>query len=117
MKPFNLEAALAGAPVVTRDGRKVTQLHLFSGVTYPLYAIVDERAIPYSWYANGTQSKTESSPIDLFMATVKKKGWISIYPGYVSPPKVKNCSNIYATKEDALHFGGGGIPIEIEWEE
>lgn len=26
MKPFNLQEALAGKPVVTRDGRKVTLL-------------------------------------------------------------------------------------------
>jgi len=29
MKPFDLEKALAGKPVVTRDGNKVTQLTLF----------------------------------------------------------------------------------------
>ena len=29
MKPFDLEKALNGAPVITRDGREVTQLHLF----------------------------------------------------------------------------------------
>lgn len=29
MKPFDLEKALNGAPVVTRDGRDVEGLHLF----------------------------------------------------------------------------------------
>lgn len=29
MKPFNLQEALAGKPVVTRDGRKVQELHYF----------------------------------------------------------------------------------------
>lgn len=35
MKPFDLQKALAGAPVVTRDGNKVLQLHRFTDVTGP----------------------------------------------------------------------------------
>jgi hypothetical protein len=38
MKPFDLEKALAGQPVVTRDGRKVLELHLYKNVTeFPLH--------------------------------------------------------------------------------
>jgi hypothetical protein len=43
MKPFDLKAALAGAPVVTVSGMPVTSLHLFEGVhqTNALFGVCD----------------------------------------------------------------------------
>ena len=42
MKPFDLEKALAGKPVVTMSGYAVTDLHFKENVTeYPLVAVVD----------------------------------------------------------------------------
>ena len=45
MKPFNLSEALSGAPVVTRDGREVTQLVRFEelGPDYnnSLYGVIN----------------------------------------------------------------------------
>lgn len=42
MKPFDLEKALVGAKVVTRDGDEVTGLHLFEAGNNPepLYGMV-----------------------------------------------------------------------------
>jgi hypothetical protein len=78
MKPFNLERALAGAPVVTRDGREVTQLKLFDipGDTDPLWGVVNECL--ESWTADGRWRDEEDS-LDLFMAPVVKEGWAGIY--------------------------------------
>lgn len=49
MKPFNLEAALAGEAVITRSGFPVTGLHLFDITTdYPLYGIVEGRITSFT---------------------------------------------------------------------
>ena len=34
MKKFNLEKALAGKPVVTRDGKKVLELKIFTYIPF-----------------------------------------------------------------------------------
>ena len=41
MKPFNLNDALAGHPVVTRDNRSATQLAFFEGINnkFCVYAV------------------------------------------------------------------------------
>ena len=70
MKPFNLEAALRGEKVVTRDGREVTQLVKFNRVKPPvaLWGVVDGANIPLSWYVDGVQhALSNPSPLDLFM--------------------------------------------------
>ena len=72
MKPFDLSAALAGAPVCTRDGREVTQLHKFDGVTYGLVGVIQGQL--YTWSVDGVADT--GSCRDLCMAPVKKTGWV-----------------------------------------
>ena len=50
MKPFNLQEALAGKPVVTRDGRKVEQLFYFDKAEneFKLRAVVDGSITAYT---------------------------------------------------------------------
>ena len=70
MKPFNLEAALRGEKVVTRDGRGVSQLIQFVGVDHPvaLWGVVDAEDRPFSWYVDGVhKALVNPSPLDLFM--------------------------------------------------
>lgn len=80
MKPFNLERALAGDPVVTRDGRKVTQIFYFSKTdeVYNLFVGFDKKITGYKpdgkYYLDGTES-----PKDLFMAPVEKTVWFNYY--------------------------------------
>lgn len=82
MKPFNLERALAGDPVVTRDGQKVAEIaHLPSsgGKKTVVYA----RNNGYRWVT--TQGKSLSidaeSDDDLFMAPkqVTVTRWVNLY--------------------------------------
>lgn len=69
MKPFNLEAALAGEPVVTRDGRRVTQLTMFDGLSDRCLAGVID-GILLQWDKNGRRYKVDSREAEnLFMAT------------------------------------------------
>lgn len=67
LKPFNLEAALAGEPVVTRDGQEATQVTLFdcSG-EFPLIAVVNGGV--YSFTKQGRHYNCgQPSSLDLFM--------------------------------------------------
>lgn len=67
LKPFNLEEALKGAPVVTRDGRKVTHLHYFKDEEpnpFRLYAVIDNAL--YSYKDNGSFGVKQHEK-DLFM--------------------------------------------------
>jgi hypothetical protein len=78
MKPFNLEAALAGAKVVTRHGYEVTSLTLFllpepylplRGVVHGEYAI---------WTKDGFRhSPSLTSGLDLFMADNDTHFWVA----------------------------------------
>lgn len=108
MKPFDLEAALAGAPVVTWDGRQVKQLTKFN-TTYRehvLYGVVDGWVC--SWNIDGT---TISETGALRMAPTKKTGWVSRHQGGVY-------TGISDTEEKARETNPSALSYhEIEWEE
>lgn len=80
MKPFNLEKALAGAPVVTRDGKEVTQLHWFElgAHAYPLFGVIhyESKQIVKSFTKDGEEYTNMDSVNDLFMKTTKKVGYV-----------------------------------------
>ena len=107
MKPFDLTAALAGAPVCTRDGREVTQLHKFDGVTYGLVGVIQGQL--YTWSVDGKADT--GSHRDLCMAPVKKTGWVAMYSkAYVS--------GMYESESDALQKAPEALSYhEITWEE
>ena len=85
MKPFNLEEALAGSPVVTLRGVEATQLHLFeTDSKYPLFAVVEKELIQYT--IKGEFQNDYESGWDLFMAEVEKAQWVNIWEtknGYI----------------------------------
>ncbi len=79
MKPFDLEKALAGEPVVTRDGRPVTQLIKFEAIVedgYVIYGVVNNKI--FNFLDSGKYDKTfESHCFDLFMAEPER--WVNVY--------------------------------------
>ena len=77
MKPFNLEAALAGAKVVTRDGSDVTQLTLFDRdkAGYMLYGVLESGV--HSWLIDGRDFRADESNSDLFMAPITQSIWVA----------------------------------------
>lgn len=82
MKPFNLKDALAGKPVVTRDGIPVTQLHLFEDVSteISLYGVIDGGLMGFTKEGKNYNSRgTFNTLNDLFMASVKVEKWVNIY--------------------------------------
>ncbi len=73
MKPFNLERALAGAPVVTRDGGKVLDIKKWKTMpvphTYPLICLVEQEdgIFTVTYTLEGRYCKEVDSLYDLFM--------------------------------------------------
>jgi hypothetical protein len=78
MKPFNLEKALSGAKVVTRNGKEVTQLTKFDvDSNYPLTGIIDNKRETFQ--LNGMFGDNKESNWDLFMATEKQSIFVKVY--------------------------------------
>ena len=79
MEPFDLERALAGEPVVTRDGREVTEIYFFKTFegTYPLVGIIDGEKCSYT--TKGKNYSSKNSDFDLFMKPKVVEGWFNVY--------------------------------------
>lgn len=90
-KPFNLDDALAGKPVVTRDGHKV----LFIADTkldtrQPILAIIEPCDVARTFSRNGryyTDEQTsytdeQTSYMDLFMAPTKVMKYVNLHCGH-----------------------------------
>lgn len=67
MKPFNLEQALAGAPVVTRDGRKVLKVVDMESPRYRVAAYIDGDEMPAIFTSHGILNAGTQTESDLFM--------------------------------------------------
>lgn len=122
MKPFNLEAALKGAKVVTRDGREVSEIYHFKTDSegYPVVAVVEGTRRSYT--TDGKFAYCSKEGLDLFMAPIKKEGWVNLYPPYAGDWGgfiVRTSNGVYATKEEADNAAAGNRTdcIKIEWEE
>lgn len=78
LKPFNLEEALENPErVVTRDGRKVTQLTKFDcSFPYPLYAVIQGTLKKFT--LNGLYIDGHNDNTDLFLLPQTKTLWIVI---------------------------------------
>ena len=80
MKPFNLQEALAGKPVVTRDGRDVSQITLFTHVdTWCVVAVVENFDTVSLYTQNGRYTMFEDRPLDLFMKSTKHQRFVNVW--------------------------------------
>lgn len=114
MKPFNLDEALAGKPVITADGKPVEEIYYFKKAnigSMRVYAAIEGLILNY--YENGRSWTERHSGIDLFMASEKKSGWINIYN------KGGTSGEVYTTKEEADRAGVSErvACVKVEWEE
>jgi len=82
MKPFDLKAALNGAPVVTRDGEPVPWLRHDPDANprYRVLARIEGQSAARHYSENGRfyRDGTESF-LDLFMAPTKRTVWGALY--------------------------------------
>lgn len=92
-----------GYEVVTRDGRKVEQLHKFSGVKFPVIGVMDGRL--ESWKDNGSYNGLEDNASDLFLRPIEKKVWVVNYTNSIGVKINVVCNTIRKANEiKANHF-------------
>ena len=118
LKPFDLEAAKAGKPVCTRDGRKARIICFDAKCNKPIVALIYDcnKETVLQYLENGRFFVDQIDKYDLMMLPEKKEGWINIYKDFED---TVCCA--YLTKEDALKNRsieyGYITTIKIEWEE
>lgn len=125
LKKFNLEAAKAGKPVCTRDGRKV-RIISFDAKRKDgknIIALVPSKEYPgfedlVAYPNNGNYHGGHENDGDLMMLPQKKEGWVNIYTSFDG---VETGINVYETEEIAKKNVDNSTSylgtIKIEWEE
>ena len=120
MRPFNLEEAKAGKPVVTRDGRDAVILAFDISGSYPMlgYYISSGCKKEATWDYDGNFYQGNDSR-DLFMKSETKTGWVNLYK-YLDGV-VFATGRAYETREEAVSFGTLTSlihrTVQITWEE
>ena len=128
LKPFDLEAAKAGKPVCTRDGRKARLICFDKKGAYPIVALVNdynEEEYIKNYDEFGKKFIGGETSDDLMMLPEKKEGWVNIYK---SDNGTYYTGAIFYEKNDALVNTAEieittGIPrdcidtVKISWEE
>lgn len=124
-KPFDLQKALAGEPVITRSGKKIVDIYHFkySGSTFSVLATIEGSNSEACYTVDGKYHLLDAEhKNDLFMAPEKKTVWVNIskYPdmgfkAYVheTPGSADEGSRSFQTGEPSDDFIGT-YPIEIE---
>lgn len=88
MIKFDLEKALAGDKIVTRDGREVKQLIKFNGIhtgNECIYAAVDGRVLEFQESGKYDKHSRCDDNEDLFMAPKQLSGFVNYYLGDYQP--------------------------------
>jgi tellurite resistance-related uncharacterized protein len=122
MKPFNLEEAKAGKPLVTRDGRKARFIAHVPECKpdWRVLACIDGEETATAYTETGLLFENSENSCDLFMATEKREGWVNVYPksDHKEYPVSTFCS-VYESKGHADEAAGSArvACIRIEWEE
>ena len=98
MKPFELQKALEGEKVITREGKKVTQITLFDVNNQFLLAAVVEGELCKFLEDGKINSSGSESPYDLFMA--ETGSWINLFYNKTQD-QVWLGVNRYETEEEA----------------
>lgn len=122
-KPFDLEAAKAGKPVCTRDGRKARIICFDAKCNKPIVALIYDcnKETVLQYLENGRFFVDQIDKYDLMMFTRKKEGWVNVYKSYNVGKKIPCMASIYPTKEEAKKSSVVGFDyvdtVKIEWEE
>lgn len=123
LKPFDFEAAKAGKPVCTRDGRKA-RIICFDTINkgnYPIIALLEDKGCEAIFYYNKDGKCNVGTERDLMMLPEKKEGWVNVYKSYNVGKKTPCIASIYPTKEEAKKSSVVGLDyvdtVKIEWEE
>ena len=121
LKPFSLEAAKAGKPVCTRDGRKA-RIICFDAKRKDernIVAVIPSKDYPgfedvIAYPNNGNYYGGHENDGDLMMLPEKKEGWVNVYKGGLLDTRV------YNTKKEAFDKASPRDYVDtvrISWEE
>lgn len=133
LKPFDLEAAKAGKPVCTRDGRKA-RIICFDAKRKDgknIMALIPSKEYPgfedlVAYPNNGNYHGGHENDDDLMMLPEKKEGWVNIYNRNRPRTSSENCYimtgvSVFGTKEGAISYIDKDKEyidtVKIEWEE
>lgn len=122
-KPFDLEAAKAGAPVMTRDGRPARILAFdVENAGYPVVVAIKtstgkcESVELFTEQGQFDEDAKEDNR-DLFMAPTKHRAWVNVHK--IGSQYVLTSN--FATEESAVQQGQNSdtyiTTVPIEWEE
>lgn len=116
LKPFNLKEALEGKPVITRDGKEVTQLHEFkTNGTYKIYGVTGN--FVSNWDASGYYDPTGNHPKDLFMAPTKTKYYVHVIKPRDHSDTIYSVGPTKCPWENVNHYGNLIQTFEFEIDE
>ena len=114
MKPFDLQAAKAGAPIVTRDGRPAKFIaHVAEAHPNQRLLVLVGGAVCRHFEEGRCMLNPDSeSPYDLFMAPVKRTVWVNLYE--YGKAIWHDTEKIAERQAGRNRLGGRAWPIEIE---
>ena len=104
LKPFDLEAAKAGKPVCTRDGRKARIICFDAKGEKPIIALIangNSEDVNYYYITGKVRFLDKEDENDLMMLPEKKEGWVNVYRDCDGANITKD-DNIYSSKEAAM---------------
>lgn len=123
MKEFSYEAYKRGEKVITRCGHPVLEILKFNavGVPQPLMVLVDVNGSLEVVHCT-LEGRGRVSDYDLFMAPVKKKGYVNLYNRKTHPMGVDGGGAVFPTITEArsqpgVSLSGYVATATIEWEE
>ena len=123
-KPFDLQAAKAGKPVCTRDGRKARIICFDAKDTQPIIGLYEKnidgivREYLCSYHTDGRMYDDQNTGYDLMMSPEKKEGWVNVYKGidgitFSRHPHISKEKAI----EEAVSLPGRIDTVKVFWEE
>ena len=125
LKPFDLEAAKAGKPVCTRDGRKARIICFDAEGNKPLIVLskIGGKEVILRYTEKGQSDNFHSPTLredDLMMLPEKKEGWVNVYREESNNNERLIEQTIYKTRKDAFEHAcpqGYITTTKINWEE
>lgn len=120
LKPFNFEAAKAGKPVCTRDGRKARIICFDAKGDKPIIALIEMGVAETTnnYPIDGKAISTKETPCDLMMLPEKKEGWVNVYK---VGARLETGGDVHSTRDAAIKCIDSDkkhiATVKIEWEE
>ena len=104
--PFDIEKAMNGSDVCTRDGRNARILCFDAKGDRPIVALIDQNGLsddyPYKYHTNGSFYDDTISDIDLMIVPSIKNGYVNLYKNNSNNDDyIYNTSNVYSSIEEA----------------